>query len=64
MSDAWNDFTDAILIEKLKEDYINALEWNTESKIIESLKVILEYYMVYTEYEKFMKEIEDERNNS
>jgi len=67
---AWEDFTDALLVEKLKETYMNTLNggWsNHPEDIAENLKVnkaiavVLSYFMFIGDAEEFLKEAESER---
>ena len=67
---AWDDFTDAIVVEKLKETYMNTLNggWSSHPediaenlKVNEALKVVLRYFMFVGDAEEFFKEAESER---
>ena len=67
---AWDDFTDAIVVEKLKETYMNTLNggWSSHpedivenKKVNEALKVVLRYFMFIGDAEEFLKEAENER---
>ena len=67
---AWDDFTDAIVVEKLKETYMNTLNggWSSHPediaenlKVNEALKVVLRYFMFIGDAEEFLKEAENER---
>ena len=69
---AWEDFTDALLVEKLKETYMNTLNggWsNHPEDIAENLKVnqaiavVLSYFMFIGDAEEFLKEAESERRS-
>lgn len=69
---AWEDFTDALLVEKLKETYMNTLNggWsNHPEDIAENLKVnaaiavVLSYFMFVGDAEEFLKEAENERTD-
>lgn len=54
--DMWNDFMDSVLVEKLKEDYLNALKWSVEPETLFGFQQLLKYYMVYEDYLEFMKD--------
>lgn len=54
--DMWNDFLDSVLVEKLKEDYLNALKWDVEPETLFGFQQLLKYYMVYEDYQEFMKD--------
>jgi hypothetical protein len=69
---AWEDFTDALLVEKLKETYLNTLNggWsNHPEDIAENLKVnsavaiVLSYFMFVGDAQEFLKEAESERKS-
>lgn len=69
---AWEDFTDALLVEKLKETYLNTLNggWSSHPEdIAENLKVnaaiavVLSYFMFIGDAEEFLKEAESERKS-
>jgi len=62
---AWDDLTDAILVEKLKETYLNTLSGGLSShpediaenkKISEAIAVVLGYFMYVKDAEEFLKE--------
>lgn len=69
---AWDDFTDAILVEKLKETYLNTLNGALSShpediadnkKVNEAIAVVLGYFMYVKDAEEFLKEAENERKS-
>jgi len=68
----WEDFTDVILVEKLKETYLNTINggWSSHPEdIAENLKVnaaiavVLGYFMFSGDAEEFLKEAENERES-
>ena len=63
MIDAWNDFTDALIVEKLKEGYLNSLNWGVEPETIESFEGLLKYYLIPSEAEQFIKEAQNARRD-
>lgn len=56
MIDAWNDFTDSLILEKLKEGYVNALNWSVEPETLASFEGLLKYYMIPSQADAFIKE--------
>lgn len=67
---AWDDFTDAIVVEKLKETYMNTLNggWSSHpediaenKKVNAAIAVVLSYFMFVGDAEEFFKEAESER---
>ena len=69
---AWDNFSDVIVVEKLKETYLNTINggWsNHPEDIAENLKVntaiavVLGYFMFFKEAEEFFKEAESERKS-
>ena len=68
----WEDFTDVILVEKLKETYLNTINggWSSHPEdIAENLKVnsaigiVLGYFMYTGDAQEFLKEAENERES-
>lgn len=69
---AWEDFTDVIVVEKLKETYLNTINGGFSShpediaenlKVNEALKIVLGYFMFIGDAEEFLKEAENERTH-
>jgi hypothetical protein len=69
---AWEDFTDAIVVEKLKETYMNTLNggWSSHPEDIEenkkvnaAIKVVLSYFMFVGDAQEFFQEAESERRS-
>lgn len=67
---AWEDFTDVIVVEKLKETYLNTINGGFSShpediaenlKVNAALKVVLSYFMYVGDAQEFLKEAESER---
>ena len=67
---AWEDFTDVIIVEKLKETYLNTINGGFSShpediaenkKVNEAIAVVLRYFMYIADAEEFLKEAESER---
>jgi hypothetical protein len=68
----WEDFTDVILVEKLKETYMNTLNggWSSHpediaenKKVNAAIAVVLGYFMFSGDAEEFLKEAESERES-
>jgi hypothetical protein len=69
---AWDDFTDAILVEKLKETYLNTINggWSSHpediadnKKVNAAIAVVLGYFMFSGDAQEFLKEAESERES-
>lgn len=69
---AWDDFSDVIVVEKLKETYLNTINggWSNHPediaenlKVNAALKVVLGYFMFIGDAEEFFKEAESERKS-
>ena len=68
----WEDFTDVILVEKLKETYLNTINggWSSHpediadnKKVNAAIAVVLGYFMFSGDAEEFLKEAENERES-
>lgn len=68
----WDDFTDVILVEKLKETYLNTINggWSSHpediadnKKVNAAIAVVLGYFMFSGDAEEFLKEAESERES-
>ena len=69
---AWEDFTDAIIVEKLKETYLNTINGGFSShpediaenkKVNEAIATVLGYFMYVGDCQEFLKEAENERQS-
>jgi hypothetical protein len=69
---AWEDFTDAIIVEKLKETYLNTINGGFSShpediaenkKVNEAIAIVLGYFMYVGDCQEFLKEAENERQS-
>ncbi len=67
---AWEDFTDAITVETMKQTYLNTLNGGFSShpediasnkEVNAALAVCLKYFMYIADAEEFLKEAENER---
>ena len=70
IKNAWEDFTDAIAVETMKQSYLNTLNggWSNHPEDIASnkevnaaLAVCLRYFMFVNDAEEFLKEAQSER---
>ena len=70
LRNAWYDFTDAIVVESLKETYLNTInggfsehpeDIEENKKVNEAIAMCLKYFMVRLDAEEFLKEAENER---
>jgi hypothetical protein len=68
----WEDFTDVILVEKLKETYLNTINggWSSHpeditenKKVNEAISIVLGYFMYTGDAQEFLKEAENERES-
>ena len=69
---AWEDFTDVLVVNKLKETYLNTLNggWSSHpediadnKKVNEAIAVVLGYFMFSGDAQEFLKEAENERES-
>jgi hypothetical protein len=56
--DAWNEVMEALVVERLKEDYLLCLDW-ADIETASSILVVLRYFMVYDDFSSFLKEVQD-----
>ena len=56
--EAWNDIMEALIVEKLKEDYLLCLDWN-DIETASAILVVLRYFMVYSDFKEFLQEARD-----
>ena len=56
--EAWNDIMDSLVVEKLKEDYIQCLDWS-DLETANAILVVLRYFMVYSDFKEFLDEVRD-----
>ena len=69
---AWEDFTDAVVVESLKETYLRTINGGFSShpediaenlKVNQAIAVVLSYFMFIGDAEEFLKEAESERRS-
>ena len=72
LRNVWEDFTDVILVEKLKETYMNTLndgfsnhpeDIEDNLKVNAAIAVCLGYFMYVGDAQAFLKEAESERKS-
>lgn len=56
--EAWNDIMEALIVEKLKEDYLLCLDWD-DIETAAAILVVLRYFMVYSDFKEFLQEARD-----
>ena len=56
--EAWNDIMEALIVEKLKEDYLLCLDWD-DIETAAAILVVLRYFMVYSDFKEFLQETRD-----
>lgn len=56
--DAWNNVMEALVVERLKEDYLLCLDW-AEMETANAILVVLRYFMVYEDFKQFLNEAKD-----
>ena len=56
--DAWNNVMEALVIERLKEDYLLCLDL-ADMETANAILVVLRYFMVYEDFKHFLNEAKD-----
>ena len=56
--EAWNEVMEALVVEKLKEDYLLCLDWD-DIETAEAILVVLRYFMPYNQFRSFLEEVRD-----
>ena len=56
--DAWNDIMEALVVERLKEDYLMCLDL-ADIETASAILVVLRYFMVYEDFKHFLNEAKD-----
>ena len=56
--EAWNEVMEALVVEKLKEDYLLCLDW-ADIENASAILTVLRYFMVYEDFKEFLKEVKD-----
>lgn len=52
---AWNDVMEALVVERLKEDYLMCLDWN-DQETAKAILTVLRYFSVYEDFKAFLEE--------
>ena len=72
LRNAWDDFTDVLVVQKLKETYMNTLNggWSghpediaENKKVNAAIGIVLGYFMYTGDAQEFLKEAENERES-
>lgn len=53
--EAWNDVMEALVVERLKEDYLLCIDW-ADMETANAILVVLRYFMVYEDFKHFLEE--------
>ena len=53
--EAWNDVMEALVVERLKEDYLLCIDW-ADMETANAILVVLRYFMVYEDFKYFLEE--------
>lgn len=56
--DAWNDVMEALVVERLKEDYLMCLDFK-DIETASAILAVLRYFMVYSDFTAFIEEVKD-----
>jgi len=73
LRNAWEDFTDVLVVQKLKETYMNTLNggWSSHpediaenKKVNAAIGIVLGYFMYTGDAQEFLKEAENERESN
>lgn len=56
--EAWNDIMDALVVERLKEDYLLCIDWD-DLESANAILVVLRYFLTYPDFKKFLDEVKD-----
>ena len=58
VKEAWNDVMEALVVERLKEDYLLCIDW-ADMETANAILVVLRYFMVYEDFKQFLNEAKD-----
>jgi hypothetical protein len=58
VKEAWSDVMEALVVERLKEDYLLCLDFN-DMETATALLTVLRYFMVYGDFKDFLNEVKD-----
>lgn len=58
VKEAWNDVMEALVVERLKEDYLMCLDFK-DVETATAILTVLRYFMVYGEFTEFLNEVKD-----
>ena len=57
--EAWNNVMEALVVEKLKEDYLLCLDWD-DIETAGAILTVIRYFTTYPEFIEFINEVKDE----
>jgi len=58
VKEAWNDVMEMLVVEKLKEDYLQCLDWD-DIETAGAILTVIRYFSTYTEFTEFVNEVKD-----
>jgi hypothetical protein len=58
VKEAWNDVMEALVVERLKENYVMCLDFN-DIETATALLTVLRYFTVYEDFIEFINEVKD-----
>lgn len=56
--DAWNNVMGALVVERLKEDYLLCLDWD-DIETAGAILTVIRYFTAYPEFTEFINEVKD-----
>lgn len=56
--EAWNDVMEALVVEKLREDYILCLEFG-DMETASAILTVIRYFTVYEDFKAFLDEVRE-----
>jgi hypothetical protein len=58
VKEAWSDVMEALVVERLKEDYLMCLDFK-DVETATAILTVLRYFMVYSDFAEFLNEVKD-----
>lgn len=58
VKEAWYDVMEALVVERLKEDYLLCIDL-ADMETANAILVVLRYFMVYDDFKQFLNEAKD-----
>jgi hypothetical protein len=56
--EAWNEVMSALVVERLKEDYLRCLDWD-DIENASAILTVIRYFTSYSEFKQFVDEVKD-----